>query len=156
MFTINNPNFLTVVYEEFKDTKGLIRIRKLKNYIQHSGQTKKEKGIELNDGFTPNLGSITIDSYEFLDLDISIYQGKLSTRIYDKRDDCFLIVNFPILDGDKLLVQLVDSSNIKLGYGKIMVFNATFNNMSIISWRSVLLVEGTGVPGENHRPAASH
>jgi len=26
-----------------------------------------------------------------------------------------------------------------------MVFNATFNNISIISWRSVLLVEETGV-----------
>jgi len=24
------------------------------------------------------------------------------------------------------------------------------------TWRSVLLVEKTGVPGENHRPAASH
>jgi hypothetical protein len=31
-----------------------------------------------------------------------------------------------------------------------MVFNATFDNIS------VLLVEETGVPGENHRPAASH
>jgi hypothetical protein len=29
----------------------------------------------------------------------------------------------------------------------------TFNNISAISWRSVLLVEETG---ENHRPAASH
>ena len=27
-----------------------------------------------------------------------------------------------------------------------MVFNATFNNISAISWRSVLLVEETGVP----------
>jgi len=27
-----------------------------------------------------------------------------------------------------------------------MVFNTTFNNFSIISWRSVLLVEETGVP----------
>ena len=26
----------------------------------------------------------------------------------------------------------------------------------IISWRSVLLMEETGVPGENHQPAASH
>jgi len=70
--------------------------------------------------------------------------------------------------------------------------NATFNNISAISWRSVLLVDrsfqqyfsyivvvsfiggdhfqqyfsyivavsfivwGTGVPGENHRPVASH
>jgi len=32
----------------------------------------------------------------------------------------------------------------------------TFNNISVISWQSVLLVEETGVPGENHRPAASH
>jgi hypothetical protein len=30
-----------------------------------------------------------------------------------------------------------------------MVFNATFNNISVISWRSVLLVEDTGVPREN-------
>jgi hypothetical protein len=37
-----------------------------------------------------------------------------------------------------------------------MVFNATFNNTSVISWQSILLVEETGVPGENHRPVASH
>jgi len=36
-----------------------------------------------------------------------------------------------------------------------MVFNATFNNSSVISWRSVLLVEETGVPGENYRSVAS-
>jgi hypothetical protein len=34
----------------------------------------------------------------------------------------------------------------------LMVFNATFNNISVISWRSVLLVEETGGPRENHRP----
>ena len=38
----------------------------------------------------------------------------------------------------------------------VMVFNATFNNISVISWRSDLVVEDTGVPGENHRPAVSH
>jgi hypothetical protein len=38
----------------------------------------------------------------------------------------------------------------------LMVFNATFNNISVISWRLVLLVEETGGPGENHRPVASH
>ena len=37
-----------------------------------------------------------------------------------------------------------------------MVFNATVNNISVISWRSVLLVEETRVLGENHRPVASH
>jgi hypothetical protein len=30
-----------------------------------------------------------------------------------------------------------------------MVFNATFSNISVISWMSVLLVEATRVPGEN-------
>ena len=34
---------------------------------------------------------------------------------------------------------------------RVMVFNATFNNISVISWLSVLLVEESGVPGENHR-----
>ena len=37
-----------------------------------------------------------------------------------------------------------------------MVFNATFNNISVISRRSVVLVEETEVPGENQRPVASH
>jgi hypothetical protein len=31
-----------------------------------------------------------------------------------------------------------------------MVFNATFNNISVISWWSVLFVEETREPGENH------
>jgi hypothetical protein len=31
-----------------------------------------------------------------------------------------------------------------------MVFNATFNIISVISRRSVLLVEENGVPSENH------
>ena len=39
---------------------------------------------------------------------------------------------------------------------RIMVVNANFNNISIISWRTVLLVGKTGVPGENHRPVTSH
>jgi len=37
-----------------------------------------------------------------------------------------------------------------------MVVNATFNNISVISWHSVLLVEETGGPRENHQPVASH
>jgi len=37
-----------------------------------------------------------------------------------------------------------------------MVFNTTFNNILVLSWQSVLLVEETCVPGENPRPAASH
>ena len=37
-----------------------------------------------------------------------------------------------------------------------MMFNTTFNNISVISWRSFLLVEEIGVPGENRPPVASH
>ena len=37
-----------------------------------------------------------------------------------------------------------------------MVFNTTLNNISGISWRSVLLVEETGVPAASHRQTLSH
>jgi hypothetical protein len=36
------------------------------------------------------------------------------------------------------------------------VLNATFSNILAISWRSVLVVEEAGVPGENHRQWASN
>ena len=52
-----------------------------------------------------------------------------------------IILNFVIL-----LVQLV----------MVMVFDAIVNNISVISWWSVLLVAETRVPGKNHRFAASH
>ena len=32
----------------------------------------------------------------------------------------------------------------------LMVFNGTFNNNSVILWRSVLLIEESRVPRENH------
>jgi hypothetical protein len=38
----------------------------------------------------------------------------------------------------------------------LMVFNATFNTISVISWQSVLLVEETGEPRENYWPVGSH
>jgi hypothetical protein len=33
-----------------------------------------------------------------------------------------------------------------------IVLNATFNDISAISWRPVVVVEEAAVPGENHRP----
>ena len=39
---------------------------------------------------------------------------------------------------------------------RVMVINATFNNISVTLWRSVLMVEKTGVPCDYHRPVASH
>jgi len=39
---------------------------------------------------------------------------------------------------------------------RLMVFSTTFNNISVILWRSVFLVDETGGPRENHQPVASH
>jgi hypothetical protein len=33
----------------------------------------------------------------------------------------------------------------------VMVFNATVNNISAVSWRLALLMEETGVPEEKHK-----
>jgi hypothetical protein len=48
--------------------------------------------------------------------------------------------------------RLVDKNELN----ECLVFNATFSNISAISWRPVLVVEEAGVPGENHRPWASN
>ena len=39
---------------------------------------------------------------------------------------------------------------------RVFVLNAFINNISVVSWWPVLFVEETRVPGENHRPIASH
>ena len=41
-------------------------------------------------------------------------------------------------------------------YSGVYMFNSTFNNISVISWRSILLAEETEVPRENHRPVGNH
>ena len=50
------------------------------------------------------------------------------------------------------VIQEIDFYNILicLVFVCLMVFNITFTNISVISWRSVLLVEETGELGENH------
>jgi len=51
--------------------------------------------------------------------------------------------------------QTLDES-LQLCFVRPMVLSATFINIPDISWRSVFLVEETGVPSENYRPSASH
>jgi hypothetical protein len=36
------------------------------------------------------------------------------------------------------------------GWGVVILFTATFSNILVILWQSVLLMEETRVPGENH------
>jgi len=38
----------------------------------------------------------------------------------------------------------------------VMVFNTAFNNISVISWRSVLLVEKTEYPEKTTLPVTNH
>ena len=45
---------------------------------------------------------------------------------------------------------------LKIDLIRLLVSNATFSNISAISWRPVLVVEEAGVPGENHRSWASN
>jgi hypothetical protein len=47
-------------------------------------------------------------------------------------------------------------TNLKINNLNEEVRVMVFNNISVLSWWSVLLMEETGVLGENHRPAASH
>jgi hypothetical protein len=42
--------------------------------------------------------------------------------------------------------QLIVPDSLSRGFG-FMVFNVTFNNISVISWRSVLLVEELAMKG---------
>ena len=56
----------------------------------------------------------------------------------------------------KPMTNYCKSSQLHRLWFRYKVFNATFNNISVISWRSVLLVEETGVPREHQWPVASH
>jgi hypothetical protein len=51
---------------------------------------------------------------------------------------------------------IIFSIGVSLLRVRFMVFNDTINNISVISWRSVLLVEETRVHGANHRPVVNH
>jgi len=46
--------------------------------------------------------------------------------------------------------SITSKYNVLLVWFRVMVFNATFNNISVISWRTILLEERTRVHGVNH------
>jgi hypothetical protein len=55
-----------------------------------------------------------------------------------------------------MVIYIYNRFMTRFGSVWFIVFNDIFNNISVISWRSDLMVEETGVPGENHRPVASY
>ena len=106
---------------------------------------------------------------------------KLSLRIFFKHEDASMDMFQHMIDTNKKLKDafkeefgvtndqelqeiinfikdlIIGKVNIKgIGFG-LWCFSATFNNMSVISWRLFVLVEERGVFGEtHHRPDASH
>jgi hypothetical protein len=44
---------------------------------------------------------------------------------------------------EKVGIYAISSNHIR---GRVMVFNTTFNNISVLSWQAILLVEEIGVP----------
>jgi hypothetical protein len=68
----------------------------------------------------------------------------------------FCYIKESILPLNMIVLFTLKINNITPVTGWFMVFNVTFNNISVILWLLVLLVEETRVSGENHRPVASH
>ena len=81
--------------------------------------------------------------------------GQSSTRL-SKLQGSLHFISSALLIAFFCDTKILHRHSLKKKTVRIMVFNITFNNISVTSWQSVLLVEETGVPGENHRPAASH
>ena len=76
---------------------------------------------------------------------------KMNERLHDVTQNRMLLDGTVSLKKTKLKK---DTTNIILIM--VMVFNATFNNISTKLWQSVLLVEETNVTRENLQPATSH
>ena len=92
-----NPNTQADIINAFNDTsRYLDDIFNMDNpYFDNIFSSIYPKELKLNKTNTSDT------SAAFLDLDLSIDNGIISSKIYDKRDDFnFDIVNFPYLDGD--------------------------------------------------------
>ena len=64
-----------------------------------------------------------------------------------------------MVNGVSVILKIENNSfkdNIYSNRVMVMMFNDTFNHISVISWRSVVLVNETRIPGENHQPVASY
>ena len=63
-----------------------------------------------------------------------------------------LIYNINIMNEHVLLLKMMTT----ISWVMIMVLNATFNNISVISCQSLWFVAETKIPEENHQHAANH
>jgi hypothetical protein len=81
----------------------------------------------------------------------NILKAYFCSYMNDRRSCDRMVVGFGVVEHYSIVVLILAYMNSFLG-GVFMVLSATFNNISVISQRSVLLVEKNGGPGENHRP----
>jgi len=111
--------------------------------------------------FIPKKNYLDFDSIKTLFVWFPVFSGSLVVNIYLL---CLIICSFLIIYykqiyniyffcWNKYHVIFVPVCRYVSWF---MVFNTTFNNISVIAWRSVLMVEETRIPGENHWPVTSH
>jgi hypothetical protein len=93
---------------------------------------------------------------------ISVYSGfRLHSTVYSRIVFTWFLFTQSLAYIDLLLKRLWEwlchlQWKVIFGGFRVIMINTTFHNISVISWWSVLLVEETKVPRENHRPVASH
>ena len=116
----------------------------LMNVFDITSMSSPVIGIQIEAG---KAQSLTTSNIQNLMADTNITVGKV---------DAAIILPVELINSEFYFISLFDISASFTVALWIMAFNATFNNISVISWRSVLLVEETGGPGENQRPVARH
>ena len=116
----------------------------LMNVFDITSMSSPVIGIQIEAG---KAQSLTTSNIQNLMADTNITIGKV---------DAAIILPVELINSEFYFISLFDIAASFTVALWIMALNATFNNISVISWRSVLLVEETGGPGENQRPVASH
>ena len=89
-------------------------------------------------------------------------QINMCCRIYEWSHSSVYIIVITLCMWEKYLQHYILISSTYLIFYLIWclfdfgIFNATFSNISAISWQPVLVVEEAGVPGENPQPRESN
>ena len=81
--------------------------------------------------------------------DINLLLMKMVLKIHNTEGNLYITM-LSSVQNIKLVLQIIKKMSGQWVRVRVMVFNATFNNISDISWQSVLLVDESRVPRENH------
>ena len=93
----------------------------------------------------PSLFSKASDEHLVFDSSITQLNSISSLRVPSSNCIVYHVWEFPYLITNNIMIDF-----------DFWCLNATFNNISAISWQPVLVAEEAGIPGENHRPWASN